>query len=85
MQRKIFKATPMGFWHLMLEFEDGTKQMVHRGDLERHDPKAVTSGLRMAMNTLQTARRPARSARRRNMLKPIDSIDMGEQRLDMLV
>jgi hypothetical protein len=23
----------------MLEFEDGTKQLVHRGDLERHDPK----------------------------------------------
>ena len=39
MQRKIFKATPMGFWHLMLEFEDGTKQMVHLGDLERHDPQ----------------------------------------------
>ena len=39
MQKKIFKATPMGFWHLMLEFEDGTKQMVHRGDLKGHDPK----------------------------------------------
>ena len=39
MQKKIFKASPMGFWHLMLEFEDGTKQMVHRGDLERHEPK----------------------------------------------
>ena len=39
MQKKIVKANPMGFWHLMLEFEDGTKQMVHRGDLERHDPK----------------------------------------------
>jgi hypothetical protein len=23
----------------MLEFEDGTKQMVHRGDLERHGAK----------------------------------------------
>jgi hypothetical protein len=23
----------------MLEFEDGTKQMVHRGDHERHGPK----------------------------------------------
>jgi hypothetical protein len=23
----------------MLEFEDGAKQMVHRGDHERHDPK----------------------------------------------
>ena len=39
MQKKIFKASPMGFWHLMLEFEDGTKQMVHRGDLERQDAK----------------------------------------------
>jgi len=39
MQKRIVKASPMGFWHLMLEFADGTKQMVHRGDLERHDPK----------------------------------------------
>jgi len=39
MQKKIFKASPMGFWHLMLEFEDGTKQMVHLGDLEPHGPQ----------------------------------------------
>jgi hypothetical protein len=39
MQKKIVKAGPMGSGHLMLEFEDGTKQMVHRGDHERHDPK----------------------------------------------
>ena len=39
MQKKIVKASPMGFWHLMLEFEDGTKQMAHRGDHERNDPK----------------------------------------------
>jgi len=39
MQKRIVKASPMGFWHLMLEFDDGTKQMVHRGDLDGHDPK----------------------------------------------
>ncbi len=39
MQKKIVQASPMGFWYLMLEFEDGTRQMVHRGDFERHDPK----------------------------------------------
>jgi hypothetical protein len=39
MQKKIIKVSPMGFGHLMLEFEDGTKQTVHRGDHERHDPK----------------------------------------------
>ena len=39
MQKKIVKASPASFGHLMLEFEDGTKQMVHRGDHERHDPK----------------------------------------------
>ena len=40
MQKKIVKASPVAFGHLMLEFEDGTKQMVHRGDHEAHDPKA---------------------------------------------
>ena len=40
MQKKIVKASPAGFGHLMLEFEDGTKQMVHRGDHEAHQPKA---------------------------------------------
>ena len=39
MQKRIVKASPMGFWHLMPEFDDGTKQMVHRGDLEGHNPK----------------------------------------------
>jgi hypothetical protein len=39
MQKRIVKASPIGFWHLMLEFDDGTKQMVHRDDLEGHDPK----------------------------------------------
>ena len=39
MKRKIARAMPAGFGHLMLGFEDGTKQMVHRGDHEHHDPK----------------------------------------------
>ena len=39
MQKKIVKASPMAMGHLMLEFEDRTKQMVHRGDHEHHDPK----------------------------------------------
>jgi hypothetical protein len=29
----------MAFEHLMLEFADGTKQKVHRGDHDHHDPK----------------------------------------------
>jgi hypothetical protein len=40
MQQKIAKSSPMAMGHLMLEFEDGTKQMVHRGDHEPHQPKA---------------------------------------------
>jgi hypothetical protein len=28
MQKKIVKASPAAFGHLMLEFEDGVKQMV---------------------------------------------------------
>jgi hypothetical protein len=36
MQKKIAKAGPMAMGHLMLEFEHGTKQMVHRGDHEAH-------------------------------------------------
>ena len=39
MKKKIVKVSPMGFGHLMLEFEDRTKQTVHRGDHGRHDPK----------------------------------------------
>ena len=39
MKKKIAKVMPAGFGHLMLEFEDGVKQMVHRGDHVRHDPK----------------------------------------------
>jgi hypothetical protein len=39
MQKKIAKVMPAGFGHLMLEFEDGAKQMVHRGHHEHHDPK----------------------------------------------
>ena len=39
MQKRIVRASPMSFGHLMLEFEDGVKQMVHRGDHDKHDPK----------------------------------------------
>ena len=39
MQKKIAKVSPMAMGHLMLEFEDGVKQMVHRGDHEAHAPK----------------------------------------------
>jgi len=35
MKKKIVKVSG----HLMLEFEDRTKQTVHRGDHERHDPE----------------------------------------------
>ena len=51
MQKKTIKASPAAFGHLMLEFEDGTKKMVHRGDHERHDASLVTCGPRMAMST----------------------------------
>jgi hypothetical protein len=51
MQKKIVKASPMGFGHLMLEFEDGTKQMVHRGDHKRHDPKPGDMWPRMVTST----------------------------------
>ena len=36
MQEKIVKVSPAAFGHLMLEFEDATKQLVHRGDHEAH-------------------------------------------------
>jgi hypothetical protein len=39
MQKKIKKVSPMGLGHLILEFEDGMKQMVHRGDHEARQPK----------------------------------------------
>ena len=39
MQKKIVKVSPAAFGHLMLEFEDGTKQIVHRGD-HQSQPKA---------------------------------------------
>ena len=39
MQKKIVKASPVAFGHLMLEFEEGMKQLVHRGDGEAHQPK----------------------------------------------
>ena len=39
MQKKIAKVNPAGFGHLMLEFEDGVKQLVHLGDHEAHAPK----------------------------------------------
>jgi hypothetical protein len=39
MKKKIAKVMPAGFGHLMLEFEDGVKKMVHHGDHEAHQPK----------------------------------------------
>ena len=39
MKKKIAKVMPAGFGRLMLEFGDGVKQMVHRGDHEAHQPK----------------------------------------------
>jgi hypothetical protein len=39
MQKKIVKVSPSVFGHLMLEFEDGTRQSVYRGDHEVHAPK----------------------------------------------
>ena len=39
MQKKIAKVSPAAFGHLTLEFEDGVKQIVHRGDHEAHQPK----------------------------------------------
>ena len=39
MQKKIVKASP-AFGQLTLEFEDGTKQRIQRGDHEAHAPNA---------------------------------------------
>ena len=39
MQKRIVKVSPMAHGHLMLEFSDGTKQTVFRGDHEQHAPK----------------------------------------------
>jgi hypothetical protein len=39
MKKKIVKTQPGSFGHLLLEFEDGTKQMVFRGDHEAHAPQ----------------------------------------------
>ena len=38
MQKRITNIGKMMFGHLMLELEDGTKQLVHRGDHEVHAP-----------------------------------------------
>jgi hypothetical protein len=38
MQKSIAAVNKMGSGHLMLEFEDGTKQAVNRGDHEAHNP-----------------------------------------------
>lgn len=40
MRKKIVKAQRAAHGHLMLEFEDGSKQMVFRGDHEKHIPVA---------------------------------------------
>ena len=39
MRKMIKKVSPAAFGHLMLEFEDGVKQLVHRSDHEAHAPK----------------------------------------------
>jgi hypothetical protein len=39
MSKKIVKADPMLYGHLMLEFEDGSKQSVFRGEHEGFAPK----------------------------------------------
>ena len=39
MRKTIAKVQPMAHGHLMLEFEDGTKQTVFRGDHEQHAPR----------------------------------------------
>jgi hypothetical protein len=51
MPKKIVKASPMATGHLMLEFENGIKQMVHRSDHERHDPKPGDMWPRMTTST----------------------------------
>jgi hypothetical protein len=38
MRKTIAKVSPMRHGHLMLEFEDGSKQTVFRGDHEQHAP-----------------------------------------------
>ena len=40
MRKMIKKVSPAGFGHLTPQLEDGTKQMVHRGDHEAHQPQA---------------------------------------------
>ena len=41
MRKTIAKVTPAMHGHLVLEFEDGTKQMVFRGQHEQHAPAAA--------------------------------------------
>jgi hypothetical protein len=54
MKKKIAKVMPAGFGHLMLEFEDGVKRMVHRGDHEKHDPEAPPDGHEHVTSGVQT-------------------------------
>ena len=51
MQKKTVKSSTGGLGHLVLEFEDGTKQMVHRGDHEAQQPKPGDLWPRMATST----------------------------------
>ena len=51
MQKKIKKVSPAAFGHLMLEVEDGVKQLVHRGDHEAPPRSPATCGPRMATST----------------------------------
>ena len=45
------QSQPNGVWHLMLEFEDGTKQMSIAATLRATTRSPATSGLPMAVNT----------------------------------
>ena len=60
----------------MLEFEDGTKQMVPRGDHEAHRPKAADLWPRMVTSMSRAAPKPARSERRRYMADKLESIEI---------
>ena len=50
MQKNIVKTSPVSFGHLMLEFEGGTKQMVHR-DHDAMTRRQANSGLPMVTST----------------------------------
>jgi hypothetical protein len=39
MRKRIATVSPANHGHLMLEFEDGSKQTVFRGEHEAHEPE----------------------------------------------